>query len=229
MLEWGFIKADKDRRCPSLMIRQVLFVLVCIFLIQALTGCATYQPDTYGACYGKSLPILLDSTDLKALFQNIAAELCVDTCSDCVASAPDGKGTIPTCTNRDGINRLTVLVTDFADLQTFIPNQSGLLMGELMRASLNKVCCYKIIQAEFAKYFKLSENGLVVLTRNVSEIKKDEYFQSEAIVGTYNYLSNNKVVVFVRKINMGTGEISKMVTRELDYSCLGRLVKYTVK
>lgn len=211
------------------MIRQVILVLVCIIHIQTLSGCATYQPDTYGACYNKSLPILLDSTDLKALFQDIAAELCVDTCSDCVARAPDDKGVKPICTNRDEISRLTVLVTDFADLQTFIPNQSGLLMGELMRAGLNNVCCYKIIQAEFAKFFKLSENGLVVLTRNVNEIKKDEYSQSEAIVGTYNYLSNNKVVVFVRKINMGTGKISRMVTRELDYSCLGRSVKYTVK
>ena len=102
-------------------------------------------------------------------------------------------------------------------------------MGELMRASLNKVCCYKIIQAEFAKYFKLSEKGLVVLTRNVNEIKKSEYFQSEAIVGTYNYVNNNKVVIFARKINMETGKISRMVTREVNYSCLGRLVKYSVE
>lgn len=177
-----------------------------------LTGCATYHADTYGACYNKSLPILLDSTDLKVLFQDIAAELCADTCA-----------------NRDDINRQTVLVTDFADLQTFIPNQSGLLMGELMRASLNKVCCYKIIQAEFAKFFKLSENGLVVLTRNVNEIKKDEYSQSEAIVGTYNYLNNNKVIIFARKINMKTGTISRMVTREVNYSCLGRSLKYSIK
>lgn len=68
-------------------------------------------------------------------------------------------------------------------------------MGELMRSSLNNVCCYQIIQAEFAKYFKLSENGLVVLTRKISEIKNDEYSQSDAIVGTYSYLNNSKVVI----------------------------------
>lgn len=211
------------------MIRLFFLALTGTVLIQALTGCATYKPEGYGACYNKSLPILLDSTDLKALFQDIAAELCVDTCSDCVTKTADGKEPVSACPNRDDINRLTVLVTDFADLQTFVPNQSGLLMGELMRASLNKVCCYKIIQAEFAKFFKLSENGLVVLTRNVKEIKKDEYSQSEAIVGTYNYLNNNKVVIFVRKINMATGKISKMVTREVNYSCLGRSLKYSVK
>jgi hypothetical protein len=211
------------------MIRIGIFFLAAMLLVQVLSGCAGYRTDTYGGCYGKSLPFLLDSTDLKALFQDIAAELCVDTCSDCTTRTPDGKGATFSCATRDQTNRLTVLVTDFADIQTYVPNQSGLLMGELMRASLNQVCCYKIIQAEFAKYFKLSDNGLVVLTRKVNEIKKDEYAQSEVIVGTYNYLSNNKVVIFVRKINISTGKITKMVTRELDYSCLGRLLKYTVK
>lgn len=193
-----------------------------------MCGCATI-PEGYGACYGKSLPILLDSTDLKALFQDIAAELCVDACSDCVARSSDGKVGSQSCANRDEVNRQTVLVTDFADIQTFMPNQPGLLMGELMRAGLNKVCCYKIVQAEFGKYFKLSENGLIVLTRKVREIKKDEYLQSEAIIGTYNYLTNNKVLVFVRRINTETGKISKMVIRELDYSCAGRSVRYTIK
>ncbi|GFE60788.1 FlgO family outer membrane protein [Geobacter sp. AOG2] len=213
------------------MIRRFLVAVAGIAITQALTGCATYNsyhPEAYGACYNKTLPVLLDATDLKALFQDIAAELCVDTCAECAARTSDGKAAIPASAPNDEANRLTVLVTDFADLQTFIPNQPGLLMGELMRASLNKTCCYKIIQAEFAKYFKLSESGLVVLTRNVNEIKKDEYFQSEAIVGTYNYLSNNKVVIFVRRINMTTGKISRMVTREVNYSCLGRSLKYSV-
>jgi len=204
-------------------------LVAIIFCIQTLSGCVTYQTDKFGACYNKSLPILLDSTDLKVLFQDIAAELCVDTCSDCAALVPDSKEAKSTCLARDEMNPRTVLVTDFADLITLIPNQSGLLMGELMRGSLNNVCCYKIIQAEFAKFFKLSQNGLVVLTRNVNEIKKDEYAQTEAIVGTYNYMNNNKVVIFVRKINMATGKISRMVTREVNYSCLGRSVQYSVK
>jgi hypothetical protein len=109
-----------------------------------------------------------------------------------------------------------VLVTDFADIQSFQPNQAGLLMGELMRGSLSNVCCYKIIQAEFGKYFKLSENGLVVLTRNATEIKNDEYAKSEAIVGTYSYMNNNKVVIFARRMNTETGKISRMVTKEVS-------------
>lgn len=212
------------------MSRLVLyFTILCI--LGLLSGCVASLPSSYGgSCYNKPLPVLLDSTDLKALFRDIASELCIDTCSDCSASTKDDKLSTASCSGRDEINSKTVLVTDFADIQSFLPNQSGLLMGELMRGSLNQVCCYKIIQAEFAKYFKLSENGLVVLTRKFNEIKKDEYSQSEAIVGTYSYLNNNKVVIFVRKINTETGKITRMVTREIDYSCVGRSVlRYTVK
>jgi hypothetical protein len=189
------------------------------------------MPSTFGGdCYNKTLPILLDSTDLKALFQDLAAEFCVETSSACLAQTEDGKGNTQSCLHSDEINPTTVLVTDFADIQSFLPNPSGLLMGELMRGSLNKVCNYKIVQAEFAKYFKLSENGLIVLTRKVNEIKKDEYSQSEAVVGTYSYLNNSKVVFFARKINIRTGKISRMVTRELNYTCSGRSVSgYTAK
>ncbi len=196
-----------------------------------LVGCASIkQPFVGGSCTNKTLPILLDSTDLKDLFQGIAAELCTDSCTDCPQKPAGTKGSSLACANMEELDRATVLVTDFADLQTFLPNQSGLLMGELMRGSLNNVCCKKIIQAEFAKFFKLSENGLVVLTRKVSEIKKDEYSQSDAIVGTYSFLNNNKVVIFARKLNMETGSISRMVTREINYSCSGRSVEgYTVK
>ncbi len=212
--------------------RRILLCLIASCTLGLLMGCAASLPSAVvgGNCYNKALPMLLDSTDLKALFHDIASELCVETCSDCPTQTKDGKVSVTACANRDEAERLTVLVTDFADLQSFLPNQSGILMGELMRGSLNRVCCYKIIQAEFGKYFKLSENGLIVLTRNVKEIKKDEYLQSEAIVGTYSYQNNNKIVIFVRKINTETGKISRMVTREVNYTCAGgSVLGYNVK
>jgi hypothetical protein len=172
----------------------------------------------------------MDATELKPLFQEMAYELCTDSCTDCATRTPDGKLTIThQACGLEEIKRQTVLVTDFVDLKSYVPGDSGLLMGELMRGSLNQVCCYKIVQAEFGRYFKLNENGLVSLTRRVSEIKKDDYPQPEAVVGTYNYLNNSKVVLFVRRINTTTGHVTKMVTRELDYSCVGRKVVYDVK
>lgn len=85
------------------------------------------------------------------------------------------------------------------------------------------------LDSEFGKYFKLNENGLVSLTRRISEVKQDDYPQPEAVVGTYNYLNSSKVVLFVRRINTTTGHVTKMVTREIDYSCLGRKVMYGVR
>ena len=203
---------------------------VIALLVSLLTGCAATE-IIYGPCYGKTLPQLMDSTTLKPLFQEMAYELCTDSCSDCTVRNPDGttpRVTPNTCALEE-IRRQTVLVTDFVDLKSYVPGESGLLMGEMMRGSLNQVCCYKIVQAEFGKYFKLNENGLVSLTRRVSEIKRDDYPQPEAVVGTYNFLNNSKVVLFVRRINTTTGYVTKMVTREVDYSCIGRKIVYGVK
>ena len=207
------------------MIIRLITLLVGLCL---LSGCVTDM--VYGPCYGKTLPQLLDSTTLKPLFQEMAYELCTDSCSDCATRTPDGRLSVtPKTCSLEEIRRQTVLVTDFVDLKFYMPGDSGLLMGELMRGSLNQVCCYKIVQAEFGKYFKLNENGLVSLTRRVSEIKHDDYPQPEAVVGTYNYLNNSKVVLFVRRINTTTGYVTKMATREIDYSCIGRKVVYGVK
>ncbi|MBJ6752408.1 FlgO family outer membrane protein [Geomonas anaerohicana] len=204
--------------------KPVRLMLIALVAGSLLSGCAGTLPITVGGdCHNKTLPMLLDATDMKTLFHDMALELCTDKCADRQSCAP------ASCQNETG-GRATVMVTDFADLQSLVPSQSGMLMGELMRGGLNSVCCYKIVQAEFAKYFKLSENGLVVLTRRATEVKKNEYQQPEAVVGTYTYLSNNKVLVFARKMDTETGTISKMVTRELTYSCGGSsVINYTVK
>ena len=211
------------------MMRHLPFLLMSAALL-LLSGCAASLPAaSRGECYNKALPTLLDSTDLKALFQDIASELCPDSRPVSSTQMQDAQP-ITASSGDEEAGLSTVMVTDFADIQSFLPNQSGLLMGELMRGSLNDVCNQKIIQAEFAKYFKLSENGLVVLTRKANEIKQGEYSQPEVVVGTYSYLNNNKILIFARKISTETGTISRMVTRELRYTCSARSVTgYTVK
>ena len=195
--------------------------LILMLITSLCCGCGVWQnaqSRTGGACYGKNFGQLLQATNLKDVFNEVATGLC---------AAP--KGIAKACgEGGDSYQRKTVLVTDLVDLQTFVPNSQGLLMGELMRGSLNDVCCYKIIQAEFGKFFDLSEKGLVVLTRRAEDIKSDAYPRPEVIAGTYSFL-NNKIVIFVRSIDTSTGSISRMVTREIDYDCYGDPVKYTVK
>lgn len=195
-----------------------------------ITGCAPQSAAVrYSTCYGKSFNQLLESTDLKPLFNDIARELCTEPCvTEGGALSTDTSGKNLRCAPTNDKKDYSVLITDFVDIQSFTPASQGLLMGELMRGSLSSICGTKITQVEFAKFFNLNEKGLVVLSRKVSEIKKDEYDQTEAIVGTYSYL-NNKIVIFARKINVVTGKISRMVTREIDYNCAGGSVSYITK
>ena len=210
--------------------RVSICVIAPVLLAILFAGCAQKNTSLrFATCYGKSFNQLLESTDLKPLFNGIALELCTEPCAtDSVplaAGQPDNKLKCPLANDKRGYS---ILVTDFVDIQSFAPASQGLLMGELMRGSLSSVCSTKITQVEFAKFFNLNEKGLVVLSRKVSEIRKDDYDQNEAIVGTYSYL-NNKIVIFARRINVMTGNISRMVTREIDYNCAGSNVSYSTK
>ncbi len=218
---------DQDRR----YIQMKCFLAVAAMLLGVLSGCA-HDPRSYPTSTGSGCTVqeLMKATDLKPLFKDIARDICGNSCTDCQGEIVNGKQSADFCGEKDGGRQTTVLVTDFVDINSFVPKQTGLLMGELMRGTLNNVCCYRIVQAEFAAYFKLSENGLVSLTRKPSEIKNDEYQQDEAVVGTYDFLAGNKLLIFVKKINTGTSRISRMVTKEIDYTCSDNtVVSYTVK
>ncbi|MBF0539237.1 MAG: hypothetical protein HQL03_13395 [Nitrospirae bacterium] len=145
---------------------------------------------------------------LKDVFGEVAAELCGASCAQgCLPNTPS-------CVGK------TILVTDFVDIVTLMPRGAGLFMSELMRSSINNTCCYKVMQGEFRSYFKLSPEGMVALTRNPNEIKFPEYLHNESIVGTYR-LTDGRLYLFVRRINVYTGNISKFVTKEISYKCLG--------
>ena len=193
------------------MLIRVVTIAMLSFLF---CGCAAVQMP----CSGKTVQQFLDATELKPIFMQMAAELC-DARS---GSSPSR------CTVEDA-KRQTVLVTDFVDLKSLLPEHSGLILGELTRGALNQSCCYNISQAEFGKYFKLNEQGLISLTRKASEISSSDFSQPEVVVGTYSFSGNSKLTLFARRISTSTGNVVRMVTREIHYSCLGRKIVYGVK
>ncbi|MFH1081010.1 MAG: FlgO family outer membrane protein [Pseudomonadota bacterium] len=196
-------------------------VLASLMLaVISLSGCIRAS-DHDGYSY-QTIDDRLDGVALKALFDAISLDFCKSSCSDCTSPCPQiiedsepvslSDGTII----RPPYEQESVIVTDFVDLQSFEPKSAGLLMAELMRGSLHKVCCNRIVQGEFSKYFKLTDKGLVVFTRSSSDRIKDEYPGRYVVVGTYEY-RRNKLMIFVKKINISTGKIERMVTRELDF------------
>jgi hypothetical protein len=194
------------------------FCLLLLLLLMT-SGCVRAF-DPYNGHY-QTLDDRLDRVALKSLFNSMALEFCSTACSDCATSCTQtiehsDRARLPGEVIRSASEQETVIVTDFVDLQTFEPKRPGLLMAELMRGSLHKVCCNRIVQGEFSRFFKLSDKGLVVLTRSVGDLKKDDYPGHHVVVGTYEY-KRNKLMIFVKKINITSGKIVRMVTREIDF------------
>ncbi len=179
-------------------------------LVAALVGCASPSGPT-ATCSPQQLPKLVGITNVNYLLRGVASELCPLTC-------PPGRNGVASCQERD-LSR-SVLVPDFQNLDTYVPGSVGLYMGEQMRAALSQQCASQIVQADFGKYFRLSGDGLAVLTRNPNDIQNDELRTQDVIVGTYSF-QGNKLSLFVRKTHGSTGMIKKMVARDIQYSCQG--------
>lgn len=179
-------------------------------LVAALVGCAS-SPGSDGPCNPQQLPKLVGITNVNYLLRGVASELCPLTC-------PPGPNGMATCHERDLSH--SVLVPDFQNLDTYVPGSVGLYMGEQMRAALSQQCHSQIVQADFGKYFRLSGDGLAVLTRNPNDIQNDEHRMQDVVVGTYSF-QGNKLSLFVRKTQGSTGMIKKMVARDIQYSCQG--------
>lgn len=170
-----------------------------------------------------NLDVLMEAMDLKKIFEGMARELCTDDCSQCAGTENRTRMGI-----LENSRQETLIVTDFVDLETYVPRRHGILMGELMRGGLTKSCCNRIVQGEFARYFKLTERGFVALTRNANEIKNDEYSQATCVVGTYEH-KGSKVLLFAKKIDIPTGRIIRLATREIDFRWQAGSLTYNVR
>jgi hypothetical protein len=182
--------------------RWLLSVLLFEVFLFLLTGCASSSSyNKIASCHGGDEQI--SNVKFQKYFDEVAEELCPNLC---------GGGP---CAD------YSVIATDFVDIQTLAPGKIGVLMGELMRSSLNKVCGYNIIEVKFSHLFKLSDDGLITLTKNPNEILKAEYSTQSvknSIVGTYS-ASSNTLYIFARIINNSDGKIIRMTSKEVKLSC----------
>ncbi|MCX8026367.1 MAG: FlgO family outer membrane protein [Thermodesulfovibrionales bacterium] len=196
-----------------LSVNKTLFTLIVVISCFFLTSCVkVVETTTLFRCkdlsYSESLQSeIVSKLDLQPVINTMAFELCGDT---------EQRMCTP------------IVITDVVDIKSLKPRRIGMLMSEMLRNSFNNVCCNKIFQAEFSRYFKLNQNGLVVLTRDASEIKNEGYPFSEAIVGTYN-ITKDRLYIFFRRINIHTGQVSRFTTREISFQCIGDTVIKSVK
>lgn len=112
-----------------------------------------------------------------------------------------------------------VIVTEFVDL-TSLENHSkfGYVLSNSIKNSIINDISAEVIEAEVSKYFKISGNGLKVLSRDINSIRSENLNVKHAVVGTYTY-TEKESVVFVKLVNLETGIIEGSYSKTLPMNC----------
>ncbi len=181
--------------------------LTALALALGLAGCAANDPKQ---CAREKVSSLVAVSEVASVFDDVALGFCPAACR---VDAPPGQGTC----QENTLSKL-LLVPDFVSIGNYQPGVAGMVMGEQMRAALSRHCQSRIYQAEFGRDLKLSDDGLVALTRNPSEVVRDEFRGQDLIVGTYSY-SGNRLSLFARRVSGSSGVISQMISKEVLYNC----------
>lgn len=111
-----------------------------------------------------------------------------------------------------------LVVADPVDVQNYLPGKLGRAFGDIFRSALFKACGIPIRQVELSKDFGLSGDGITALTRNLSDVRGESFRAKDAVITTYS--SNAATIYFVsRRIDVSTGSIHAMSTREVSWQC----------
>jgi len=100
-----------------------------------------------------------------------------------------------------------VIVTDFVDVTSLDNHRKlGYVLSNNIKNSLINNYDIAVVEAEVSKFFKISGNGLKILSRDINKLRSTNFNVQYAIVGTYTY-SANELIVFVKLIDLKTGII----------------------
>jgi TolB-like protein len=108
-----------------------------------------------------------------------------------------------------------VIVTDFVDV-TSLDNHTrlGYVLSNNIKNSLINNYEISVVEAEVSKYFKISGNGLKILSREADKLRTTNFDVRYAIAGTYTY-TNNELIIFVKLIDLKSGIIKGSYAKTL--------------
>ncbi len=196
------------RQLPSLSFSRPSLLLSIVFLsvLLGLTACGTAgRSDSQCLTFEDKL----QATDLTVLISGMATELNT-ALPKFDPNGPDEYGIL--------------LVADFVNVNTLKTEPNVLVMSEMMRSYLARIPGKKVVQVEFGKDIRISDAGIVSLTRKLGQTGNTKVGASQVIVGTYLNLPN-KLVINVKAIDPNNQIISAAIVRELNYSCSGGKLK----
>jgi len=100
-----------------------------------------------------------------------------------------------------------IIVTDFVDI-TSLENKRklGYVLSNSIKNSLINKYNTDVVEVEVSKYFKISGNGVKILSRDVDKLRSTNFDVRYAIVGTYTH-TNSELIIFTKLIDLKTGII----------------------
>ncbi|MBT8609861.1 hypothetical protein G6720_04305 [Polynucleobacter paneuropaeus] len=181
--------------------------LLCLLVLSALlVACSSTPSRSDNQCL--TFEDKLQASDLSALTQGMAIEL---------------SNGLPKFDPNSNNNYGVLLVADFVNVNTLKSEPNALVMSDMMRTYLANIPGRKVVQVEFGKDIRLSDSGVVSLTRNLDLANKQKVGANQVVVGTYLNLQN-KLIINLRAIDPSNQIISSAVVREINYTCSsGRL------
>ncbi len=183
-----------------------LSIILVLTVMSLLSACSTTSRSSDNQCL--TFEDKLQATDLSVLIQGMAVEL---------------SNGLPKFDPNSNNNYGVLLVADFVNINTLKSEPNSLVMSDMMRTYLANIPGKKVVQVEFGKDIRLSDSGVVSLTRNIDLANKQKVGANQVVVGTYLNLQN-KLVINLRAIDPSNQIISSAVVREINYSCnSGRL------
>lgn len=183
------------------MLRKLLIPLLA--LLWVLAACSSTPNRAENQCL--TFEDKLQATDLSNLMQSMATEL---------------SNGLPKYDPKSGDDYVVLLVADFVNVNTLKTEQNSLVMSDMLRTYLANLPGKKVIQVEFGKDVRLSDTGVISLTRNIDLANKQKVGANQVVVGTYLDLQT-KLIINLRAIDPTNQIISSAVVRELKYSCNG--------
>lgn len=176
--------------------------VVALLALAGLGGCAGLR-DVSPDC-PSTAPDALRKIDLLEVADRLVGEMCI---------APAAEG---------GPEDV-VIVSDPIDLKSYQPGQTGVLLGEVVRARLSARCKLKIRQVDLSRSLRLNEGGLSLLTREVKELQASEVAAKRAFVGTYSAMPG-KLVLTLRDLDLMSGTIERISSKEVSFGCRSGLL-----
>jgi TolB-like protein len=107
-----------------------------------------------------------------------------------------------------------IYVVDFVNVKNLdVTSQLGPSLSLEVKSHISKMFNYRIKELEYMKYFKISENGAKLSSRDLNDIMNDTD-RTYALVGSY-LITDQQLMMYLKLIDMKTGDILSTTSQSI--------------